>query len=173
MAFKFRRRSSQLLILIISLLSVSCSSNPKDIFEDRTGLKIDQPIFGIKETDTYGIHEGEYSIVFRSTEGQIKTWLKGNPPWNNKKWNKGAIPHVMGGAFQLNFPESVGLAFPDKGTPFYMGDKGLVKLLNDTSNYYSYIEDCCPKDNKLRFHDGRILIIQPQTKMVYYAVWDY
>ena len=79
----------------------------------------------------------------------------------------------MGGAVKFNFPEGVGYSTDDKGNRSYIGNDNLMKLLNDTTNYYTYVEDCCPKDKGLRFHDGRLLILQPRTKMIYYAVWDF
>lgn len=163
----------QYILLLILVLS-SCSSNdPKVIFEDRTGLSISDSINNIKVTDNYELNEGEFSIVFKTTEAQINSWLNSRPPWNNVQWYKGQIPHKIGVAVHFNFPEGVGYGTDDNGKSFYDDNNDLTKLFNDTTNYYSYVEDCCTEKAGLRFHDGRLLIIQPRTKMAYYAVWNF
>ncbi|SFA59886.1 hypothetical protein SAMN04488511_12419 [Pedobacter suwonensis] len=163
----------QYLYILFFLLSSCSSSDPKAIFEDRTGLSISDSISNVKATDNYELLEGEFSIVFKTTQSQINSWLKGSPPWNNLKWHKGKIPPEIGVAAQFNFPERVGLEASDDGEATYFGDENLIKLLNDTTNYYSYVEDCCAAEKDLRFHDGRLLILQPHTKMIYYAVWNF
>ncbi len=145
----------------------------KKIFEKRTGLSISNSISNIDVNDNYELMEGEFSIVFKTSESQIKHWLSGKPPWNNIKWHKGQIPHKLGASVKFNFADGVGLGIYNNGESIYLGDKDLVKLLNDTTNYYSYVEDCCPDQKGLRFHDGRLLILQPRTRMVYYSVWDF
>ena len=160
--------------LLILVLSSCYSSDPKVIFEERTGLSVRDSISNIVETDGYEFNEGEYSIVFKTTDSQIKSWVDDRPPWENNKWHRGQIPHGIGIAVKFNFPEGTGSSTDDRGiTRYEIGDENLIKLLNDTTNYYSYVEDCCPKDKDLRFHDGRLLILQPRTKMIYYAVWDF
>ncbi|WP_207420260.1 hypothetical protein [Desertivirga brevis] len=165
----------QLHILIISTLFLSAcfSDDPKSTFAERTGLTISESTSNLVVTDGYAFLSGEYSIVFRTTNSQIKKWLASAPPWNNGRWHKGSIPHNIGVACQFNFKERVGLVETEKGEKWYYGDDDLSKLLNDTTNYFSYVEDCCSNDKGLRFHDRRLLIIQPATKMVYYSVWDY
>ena len=159
---------------LILFFLLSCSANdPKRVFEDRTGLTLNEPGSQFVVTDTYELTEGEFSIVFKTSDTQIKSWLKGNPPWNNRSWHRGKIPVNIGLACQFNFPDRVWGAGPDDSDMAYYGDKSLVKLLSDTTNYYSYVEDCCPGKKGLRFHDGRLLIIQPRTKMIYYSVWDF
>ena len=148
-------------------------SDAKKVFEKRTGLSISDSISNIDVNDNYELLEGEFSIVFKTSESQINSWLSGKPPWNNIKWHKGQIPHKLGVSVKFNFADRVGLGIYDNGESIYLGDKDLVKLLNDTTNYYSYVEDCCPDQKGLRFHDGRLLILQPRTRMVYYAVWDF
>lgn len=159
--------------LFILVLSSCSSSDPKTVFEDRTGLSITDSISNIKATDNYDLQEGEFSIVLKTTESQINTWLKGSHPWDNKQWHKGQIPHHIGVAVHFNFPSGSGYGTDENGKSSYTDDSDLTKLFNDTTNYYSYVEDCCANEKGLRFHDGRLLILQPHTKMVYYAVWDF
>ncbi|QDW25926.1 hypothetical protein FFJ24_014290 [Pedobacter sp. KBS0701] len=163
----------QYLYILFFFLSSCSSSEPKTVFEERTGLSISDSISNIKVTDNYELQEGEFSIVFKTTESQINSWLNSSPPWNNLKWHKGQIPPGIGIATQFNFPERVGLATNDDGKTTYFGDENLIKLLNDTTNYYSYVEDCCSDEKGLRFHDGRLLILQPHTRMIYFATWDF
>ncbi len=163
----------QYIYLLILVLSSCSSSDPKTVFEERTGLSIRDSIYNVKVTDNYELQEGEFSIVFKTNDTQIKSWQNSRPPWNNVKWHKGQIPHHIGIAVHFNFPEGVGYGTDDNGKSFYDEDNDLTKLFNDTTNYYSYVEDCCPDDPGLRFHDGRLLILQPRTRMVYYAVWDF
>jgi len=160
--------------LTVLILFTSCfPSNPQREFQRRTGLLISDSTFNVDSQDTYFPHEGEYSIVFKTTESQITKWLEARPPWNNLTWHKGQIPHQIGIACQFNFPERVGVTTNRNGKKYYNGDKDLEDLLNDTTNYYSYREDCCTDDEKLRFHDGALLIIQPKTRMIYYSNWNY
>jgi len=156
------------------ILLVSCfPSDPKKEFERRTDLVISDSIFNIDSRNTYFPHEGEYSIVFKTTDSQIRKLLVTTPPWTNLTWHKGQIPHQIGIACQFNFPERVGVGTNLNGKKEYIGNKDLENLLNDTTNYYCYREDCCTDDEDLRFHDGALLIIQPKTKMIYYSNWNY
>jgi hypothetical protein len=158
---------------ILFILITGCfTDNPKLEFQKRTGLRLADSTFNLANTDTYFPHEGEYSIVFKTTQSQIEAWLKDSPPWNNKNWRTGQIPHGVGIACQFNFPGRVGVATTQDGRKIYSGDKKLEQLLNDTTNNYVYREDCC-SDDQLRFRDGALLIIQPKTKMVYYSNWNY
>jgi hypothetical protein len=160
--------------LLLLIIFASCSSStPKEIFEERTGLKISDSIKNVDVVDNYEIREGEFSIVFKTTENQIKLWLDSGPPWENAKWQKGKIPYEIGVAVKFNFPDGVSAGIYDNGESMYFGNEALIKLLNDSTNYYSFVEDCCPKEKGLRFHNGRLLIIQPQTKMVYFQHWDF
>jgi hypothetical protein len=160
--------------LTVLILFASCfPDNPKKEFQQRTGLLISDSTFNVDSRDTYFPHEGEYSIVFKTTESQIRKWLDTTPPWNNSTWLKGQIPHEIGIACQFNFPERVGVGGSQNDKRVYIGDKDLENLLNDTTNYYSYREDCCTDDSELRFHDGALLIIQPKTRMIYYSNWNY
>lgn len=143
------------------------------IFEERTGLSITDSISNIKATDNYDLQEGEFSIVFKTTDSQINAWVNSSPPWENMQWHKGQIPHHIGVAVHFNFPSGSGYGIDENGISSYTDDSDLTKLFNDTTNYYSFKEDCCANDKDLRFHDGRLLILQPRTKMAYYAVWDF
>lgn len=162
----------QYLYILFFFLSGCSSSDPKTVFEERTGLSISDSISNIRVTDSYELLEGDFSIVFKTTKSQINSWLNNSPPWKNLKWHKGQIPPEIGIAVRFNFPEGVASVSSDNGKNTYFGDENLIKLLNDTTNYYSYVEDCCSGEKGLRFHDGRLLILQPHTRMIYYTVWD-
>lgn len=153
-------------------VSNSVDDDAKTEFEKRTGLELSDSTINLKETDTYFPHEGEYSIVFRTSPHQIETWLKSRPPWKNQNWRRGQIPHEVGMQCQFNFPDRVGVSSFRDGTKSYTGDKDLENLLNDSTNYYVFREDCCP-ENGLNFHDGALLIMQPGTGLVYYSNWNY
>ena len=76
--------------LTLLIFFPSCfSNNPKTEFQRRTGLLISDSTFNVDSKDTYFPHEGEYSIVFKTTESQIRKWLDTAPPWNNSFWYKG------------------------------------------------------------------------------------
>jgi len=160
------------LFIVIIVLTGCVADDSKTEFQKRTGLQFSDVAQNIKETDTYFPHEGEYSIVFKTTQSQIDSWLKGNPPWGNLHWRIGQIPHEVGMQCQFNFSDRVGVSSYSDGRKVYSGDKELENLLNDTTNYYVFREDCCP-ENGLRFHDGALLIVQPRTKFVYYSKWNY
>lgn len=159
-------------LFIIAIIVSGCLPfGHKGEFQARTGLE-PGAAFDVVATDTYFAGEGEYSIVFRTTQEQIDTWLKNNPPWKNERWRTGQVPHQIGICCQFNFPERVAVSGSKESGQTYRGDKDLEQLLNDTTNYYVFREDCC-NDERLRFHDGALLIIQPRTKMVYYSHWNY
>lgn len=158
------------LLFISVLIIIRVSRNKEDKFEQITGLNISDTVVFIKKTDTYFPFEGEYSLVFKTTKKQIEKWVKGKPAWGNEIWNKGQIPFDIGMSVQFNFQEGVSVASNQDEKKFYSGDKELEKLLNDSTNYYVFKEDCCPD---LRFNDGQLLILNSKTQMVYYSGWNY
>jgi len=161
-------------LLIALILFTGCHADDRMAeFQNRTGLKLTDSTFNLAGADTYFPHEGEYSIVFKTTPSQIEAWLKNTPPWGNEHWTVGPIPHEIGIACQFSFSDRVGVGISRDGKKSYSGDKNLESLLNDNTNYYVFREDCCKDQPDLRFHDGALLIIQPHTKMVYYSNWNY
>jgi hypothetical protein len=161
------------IVFLVFFSSCSSTVDKKAEFQKRTSLIIEDSIFNIGGADTYFPHEGEYSIVFKTTEHQIKKWLTNNPPWNNATWSVGQIPHEIGIACQFNFPERVGVGSNQDGKKSYSGNKDLEKLLNDTTNYYAFRKDCCNDDIDAGVNDGALIIIQQSTNMVYYSNWNY
>lgn len=160
-------------IFVCTILLLLACNSPRHRFEKSTGLTIKAPVLYFLAKDTYGIIEGEYSVVLKTTKDQIDQWLKNTPPWENRKWSKGPVPAELGANAQFNFPRRVGYGIDRDGKTVYSGDKNLAALLNDPATYYVFKELCCPDKEGLRFHDGCLLILQPTTQMVYYSNWNY
>jgi hypothetical protein len=158
------------LLFICVVIVLKKTKTKEDKFEDITGLNISDSVSFITKKDTYFVFEGEYSLVLKTTKKQIKKWINERPPWDNKSWNKGPIPFDIGIGVQFNFKDGVARVTNEDGKEFYSGDTDLETLLNDSTSYYVFKEDCCPD---LRFHDGQLLILQPNTQMVYYSGWNY
>jgi len=168
-----------LIILLLNLtIFASCFQKSKDIklnddFINRTGLKFIDSAYNIENRNTYSFNEGEYSLVFKITKSQLNAWLNSTPPWENRIWTKGPIPHEIGIACQFNFPDRVGVGTDKRGIEDYYGDENLKRLLNDSTNFFTVREDCCPGEDRLRFHAGALLILSPSSNMVYYSNWKY
>jgi hypothetical protein len=159
------------LVVIGLIFFIRCSPSVESHFEKLTGLEITDSIKILKETDTYYASEGEWSINFTTNTKQINEWLSNNPPWSLKNWQRGEVEHQIGFHCRFGFDESVGMASSGDES-FYSGNKKIIDILSDSSNYYAYEERCCD-DEDLRYHNGSLLIINPRTKTVYFSVWDY
>ena len=153
------------------LFLLSCQNTVTEFKKD-TGLSVSEPIEEVYTKDTYGIWEGEYSIVFKTTPSQIQNWIASSPPWNAEKWQHGAIPYEMGGG-RSKFYFSDGVGWAGNKYVSFANNEELLQMLNDTSNYFISKERCCSDNSNLRFHRGNILILQTSKNRVWYSVWDY
>lgn len=147
---------------------------PKESFETRTGLKVTDTIFNIIENDTYFPHEGEYSLVFSTTSKQINYWITNESPWG-KEWKDGPIPHhIMNCNFGLG---GVGMYIRTdsngKVDTVYTNKNKIYWFLTEKNFKYVSEEFCCPNDSNLRYHNGRLLILEIDSNKVWYSNWDY
>lgn len=147
----------------------------KQDFKKETGLTIQYPIKAVHKNDTYFVTEGEYSIVFKTTSNQVHKWLTSSPPWKEGKWEHGSIPGQIGMHCKFYFPAGTGLIKKGTGQWVYAENNALTQMLNDTSNYYTFRERCCPESGseELRFHKGDLLVLQTDSNKVWYSSWDY
>lgn len=158
--------------------SIKETFNPttKQLFENRTGLKITDSIYNITEKDTYFPHEGELSIVFNTTQPQIENWIKQSPPWDNPVWNTGKVPaYILNCNFGLDGGVSKSIFSYKDGTTdtVYQGDSVLINLINNDNNAWVSKEYCCEDDSLFRYHDGQLLIIEKDKNKVWYSNWNY
>jgi hypothetical protein len=144
-------------------------------FKKCTDLNINDTIYNIKETDTYFPLEGEYSLVFNTTEKQINEWIKNKPPWNNKKWQKGPRPYnVLNCNFGLGGTGRY-IKTDTKGNvdTVYTNKNKLFGFLTKDNFIYVSREFCCPNDSNLRYHNGQLLILEVDSNKIWYSNWDY
>lgn len=144
----------------------------EELFTRLTGLEIKDPIEVELRGNDYMAAEGEEWLIFTTTPEQIARWIEqGRAPYLSE-WDTGMVPHQIGFhcSFGLNTPgvSSVG------GEESYSGDEDIISILSDPGNLYASEERCCGDDEgPLRYHNGTLLIIKPDSNKVYLSVWDY
>lgn len=162
--------------ILLTLVITSCSINQSDeeYFTRVTGLKITEPIEIIDKSNSYVMGDGEYSIIFKTSEQQIMKWISNKPPWSLDDWKRGTVDHDIG--FHCSFGNSDGSPSISSINDItkYSGHSEVIEILTDSNNYFSYEERCCPEQGgALRYHNGALLIIKPHSNTVYLSVWDY
>lgn len=134
-----------------SLNGVRCLEieNQAQAFLESSGLKLPTNARIIESCDDHsGFHgDGEYYMVFDTTPEEINKYLQ-TTPWNNQ-WQKQPVPSDI--SFRT----------------------GLTKIYADTfeSNDIWYV--ATGKDGAIPYHNGKLMVIDPQLNRVFYSQWDF
>jgi len=170
------RQMKVILLVLISIALVSCniSESKEEYFTRLTGLEIVESIDLTSKSENYLFNgDGHTSLIFQTSEKQMKRWISNSPPWSLSEWKRGIVDFEIG--LHTNFGISQGniSVTTVNDSTFYSGSEKMISILTDKDNYYSYEERCCSERyNDLRFHNGTLLIINPNSKTVYLSIWD-
>lgn len=142
---------------------------PRLGFRNYTGLRWPAEARVVRSADSHGgFHgDGEYFLVFDTDPATLTRWLSGPAPWGD--WHSGPIPGEIGSHCIFG---SAGVTWgtPAAGPGRYCGDEELVRLLGSARVWYSARER---GDSSLRWHNGDLLIIDPEAGRVWLSVWDW
>ncbi|TWU21236.1 hypothetical protein [Novipirellula artificiosorum] len=135
-----------------------------------TGIEMGDGWSEVDSEDEHGgfVGDGETFAVFKLTQPAIDKLIESKPPWS-AGWQSGPVPGDIG--LHCDFGTD-GVAFGgligEAGT--YTGDELLVRLLGSQRVIYDAKERCC---DSLPWHNGNLIVIDPDTKTVWLSVWDF
>jgi hypothetical protein len=147
-------------------------TEPAAEFTQCTGLPFPQSAKLVSGSDDHGTvpmsSEGELFIVYDISSEDVDRLLKGPAPWGASDWQSGPVPGKIG--FHCRFG-TAGVAAASSGSEpdGYIGDPQLMNLLGSARVRYAADERCC---ESLRWHNGRLLVVDPINKRVWLSVWD-
>jgi len=112
--------------------------------------------------------DGETHFVFHVPKVAIDELLASRPPWS-KTWTAGPVPHEIG--FHCFFgTDGVAYSSGDGRPNEYLGEPKLVTLLSSQDIHYDAKERCC---DSLRWHNGHLLVIDPNSSTIWLSIWDF
>lgn len=135
-----------------------------------TGIAMGDGWSEVDSGDEHGgmVGDGESIAVFKLTQPAIDKLIESKPPWS-ADWQVGPVPGEIG--FHCNFgTDGVAFGGPIGETGTYTGDESLVRLLSSGRLFYDAKERCC---DSLPWHNGHLIVIDPDTKTVWLSVWDF
>lgn len=148
-------------VLVILLLAVATGcghiddgprsiSDPISEFTNATGLSLPSTSTVVNAADTHGgFHgDGELYLVFKTNLAIVEDWLTDVPPWKQKDWLAGPVPPEI---------SSHCLHAPTTG-------------MNSAEVRY-IAEDF--KLSSIPWHNGRLLVVNPNTGEVTLSWWDF
>ena len=123
--------------------------NQAQAFYQSSGLKLPSDVQIIESCDDHGgFHgDGEYYLVFDTSEKQISEYLKATP-WNSQ-WQQQPVPREISSR------------------------TGLEEIAADTFESSNIWYVATGKDATIPYHNGKLMVIDPQNNRVFYSQWDF
>lgn len=143
---------------------------PNTVFTTETGIEIGDDWQLIASGDDHGgfVGDGETYFVFSVPTADIENLLASPALWSND-WLHGPVDHAIG--YHCGFGiGGVGYSSSSNGTKEYSGHQRLASLLSSTQIRYDAKERCC---ESLRWHNGHLLIVDPENGKIWLSVWDF
>ena len=114
------------------------------------------------------IMDWEYYLAFETDHETIDRWLSVAPPLEVETWTRGPVPfEALKPSFGM---ESVMQWHDGNNLMRYDGDDRLVRLLTSDQVWYAAVDRCC---DGMRFHDGSLVVLDPELDRVWVASWGY
>ncbi|HTE19503.1 MAG TPA: hypothetical protein VK689_14130 [Armatimonadota bacterium] len=149
---------------------VSHRRSPNEQFRQATGLKWPETARLVARDDDHGgiMGEGEFYLILQADAATLGKWLAGPAPWA-ASWKRGPVPGELG--FHCGFgTEGVGWGSTNGAPPEYTGDARLIRVLGSKDVWYAERNRCC---DGMEWHNGDLLVLDPQSGKVWLAVWDF
>ena len=148
-----------LLILLTLSAFIGCGdldSGPRTItdphgeFNDATGFSLPATAKVVAAGDTHGgFHgDGELYLVFKTDPATVQKWLDSIPPWKQTEWLTGPVPGDISG---------------------HCMDAPTTGMNSTTIKYVA--EDF--RLSSIEWHNGRLLVLNPETGDVTLSWWDF
>lgn len=103
--------------------------------------------------------EGELHVVARVPPTTIASWLASPPPWGQAAWRHGPVAPDVAARCRL------GAAAFGQAEGRYSQRAWSLEGVR-----YVALERCC---EGLRWHNGNLLVLDPQQGLVWLSVWDF
>ena len=139
------------------------------IFTAETGVAVGKNWELLSSGNDHGgmMGDGETFFVFRLPQADVAEILNSPPPWSDD-WQTGPVEHEIG--FHCNFGTSGVSWHSSAGVDEYLGDPTLKSVLSSGQIRYDAKERCC---DSLRWHNGHLLVIDPENSQVWLSIWDF
>ncbi|MBX9790358.1 MAG: hypothetical protein K2Y37_15680 [Pirellulales bacterium] len=158
------------LLYYVNSLSHTLLVDSASDFKFITGLVMPKGALVVRTADDHGgFHgDGEFYLVFKADRKSLVKLLADEPPWGDR-WQTSPVPGLMGFGnqfgWQSKFSADEGHAAIDATRP----DRAAYAF-HAPSMRYSAQERCC---QTLPWHNGSLLIVDPESGYVWLSVWDF
>jgi hypothetical protein len=158
-----------LMLYFVSSLFHTLLVDSASDFKFYTGLAMPEGASVVRTGDDHGGFQGdgEFYLVFEADPEALSKWLADAPPWG-KSWQAGPLPSEMTFQNMFGWQESGLLDLPEPDA--HLNPDRAENVLNSTRVRYSAEERCC---QTLPWHNGSLLIVDPESGYVWLSVWDF
>ena len=127
--------------------------DPSADFTEKTGLPWPSSGNLIKADDTHGgFHgDGDFYLVFSVDKETFSRWKSQKPPWGASRWERGPVPSEI--ASRCMFGDAKGWCAPASTDLFYVAR--------------------ARGPESMRWHNGDLLVLDPEGRVVWLYVWDF
>jgi hypothetical protein len=123
---------------------------------------------GYGDTHSGFLGDGERYLVADVGPKVVERWLSDEPPWGNADWKPGPVPAEIGFHCSFGFK---GLSVTTSVTSAeYHGPTELTRILSSRNVSYAAR---ARGPQSMRWHNGDLLILEPQSGALWLSSWDW
>lgn len=171
---RFSLGPAAVIMCLLSIRLVVWATSVEGRFTLATGLSWPSTVRVVATGDNHGgfTGDGEFYLLLECDPATIRLWLEDRPFWGGSSWQRGPVPTQIGYHCQLGSQKSLGsVTFPDGSKEYFGGSAEVREVLSSPRLWYAARDRCQSPD--LPYHQGNLLIVDPESGRVWYSDWKW